>query len=333
MIIPVSLGKDSYDIILERGAIKRAGELLGIPEGRKVLVVTDTGVPREYADTVAWCYEDSHIFIFPQGEKSKNFDTYRAICQTLSDAHFTRKDAVIAVGGGVVGDMAGFAAATYMRGIDFYNIPTTLLSQVDSSIGGKTAIDLGRFKNIIGAFHQPKKVIIDPDVLSTLPKRQLSNGLAESIKMAACFDKEMFEIFLKEDYMEHIEEIIEGSLKIKRYVVEQDEKETGLRKVLNFGHTIGHGIEGATEYEELYHGECVALGMLYMCSEDVRDKLTTALKNVNLPTEYKYDKDKVFEALCHDKKSQGESITVIKCDEIGTFRFHDMTKNELRNLI
>ncbi len=324
---------NSYDIILERGALKKAGELLGIPEGRKVLVVTDTGVPRIYADTVAWCYEDSHIFIFPEGEKSKNFDTYRAICQTLSDAGFTRHDAVIAVGGGVVGDMAGFAAATYMRGIDFYNIPTTLLSQVDSSIGGKTAIDLGKIKNIIGAFHQPKKVIIDPDVLCTLPNRQLSNGLAESIKMAACFDKELFEIFLKEDYMDHIEEIIEASLKIKRYVVEQDEKETGLRKVLNFGHTIGHGIEASIAFGELYHGECVALGMLAMCSENVRSKMLTALKNVGLPTEYKYDKEKVFEALCHDKKSQGESITVIKCDEIGTFRFLDMTKNELKNLI
>lgn len=333
MIIPLDLGNDSYDIILERGAIKKAGELLGIEKGRKVLVVTDTGVPREYADTVAWCYEDSHIFIFPEGEKSKNLDTYRTICQTLTDANFTRKDAVIAVGGGVVGDMAGFAAATYMRGIEFYNIPTTLLSQVDSSIGGKTAIDLGKIKNIIGAFHQPKKVIIDPDVLSTLPERQVANGLAESIKMAACFDKELFELFLKDDYMDNIEKIIEGSLKIKRYVVQQDEKETGLRKALNFGHTIGHGIEASADYGELYHGECVALGMIPMCSDNVKDKMLTALKNVGLPTEYKYDKEKVYEALCHDKKSQGKSITVVKCEEIGTFTFCEMTNEDLKNLI
>lgn len=332
MIIPLDLGKDSYDIILERGAIKKAGELLGIPEDRKVLVVTDTGVPREYADTVAWCYEDSHIFIFPEGEKSKNFDTYRAICQTLCDAHFTRRDAVIAVGGGVVGDMAGFAAATYMRGIDFYNIPTTLLSQVDSSIGGKTAIDFGGYKNIIGAFHQPKKVIIDPDVLSTLPERQVSNGLAESIKMAACFDKDLFELFLEDDYIEHIEKIIEGSLKIKRYVVQKDEKEASLRKVLNFGHTIGHGIETSAA-GELYHGECVGLGMIPMCSESVREKMITALKNAGLPTEYEYDKDKAFEALCHDKKSQGKSITAVKCNEIGTFAFVEMTNEELGKLI
>lgn len=332
MIIPLDLGKDSYDIILERGAIKKAGELLGIEKDRKVLVVTDTGVPREYADTVAWCYDDSHIFIFPEGEKSKNFDTYRAICQTLSSAHFTRHDAVIAVGGGVVGDMAGFAAATYMRGIDFYNIPTTLLSQVDSSIGGKTAIDLDGYKNIIGAFHQPQKVIIDPDVLSTLPKRQVSNGLAESIKMAACFDKDLFELFLKEDYMEHIEKIIELSLKIKRNVVELDEKESGLRKVLNFGHTIGHGIETSAD-GELYHGECVGLGMIAMCGDSVRDKLITVLENVGLPTHYQYDKERVYEALCHDKKSQGKSITAVKCDEIGTFTFVEMTNEELGKLI
>ena len=332
MIIPVNLGKDSYDIILERGAIKKAGELLGIPKDRKVLVVTDTGVPRIYADTVAWCFEDSHIFVFPQGEKSKNFDTYRVICQTLCDAHFTRKDAVIAVGGGVVGDMAGFAAATYMRGIDFYNIPTTLLSQVDSSIGGKTAIDLGKIKNIIGAFHQPKKVIIDPDVLSTLEKRQVINGLAESIKMAMTFDGELFDVFLKDDYMVHIEKIIELSLKIKRNVVELDEKESGLRKVLNFGHTIGHGIETSAD-GELLHGECVALGMIAMCGDSVRDKLITVLENVGLPTHYQYDKERVYEALCHDKKSQGKSITAVRCDEIGSYILEEMTNEELKNLL
>ena len=333
MIIPLDLGKDSYDIILERGAIKKVGELLGIDKGRKVLVVTDTGVPAEYAETVAKGFNDSYIFTFPQGEKSKNFDTYREICEALMEHSFTRKDAVIAVGGGVVGDMAGFAAATYMRGIDFYNIPTTLLSQVDSSIGGKTAIDLGKIKNIIGAFHQPKKVIIDPDVLGTLPKRQIANGLAESIKIAANFDKDLFELFLDENYMDNIEKIIEGSLKIKRYVVEKDEKETGLRKVLNFGHTIGHGIEASAEFGELYHGECVALGMIPMCDENVKNKLITALKNVGLPTEYEYDKEKVYEALCHDKKSLGKSITVVKCKELGTFEFCEMTNEDLKNLI
>ena len=193
MIIPIELGENSYNITLERGSIKKAADIFGIKG--KVLIVTDTGVPCEYAKIVADQFEKSVIFTFPQGESSKNFDTYQSICKALVENNFNRKDAVIAVGGGVVGDMSGFAAATYMRGISFYNIPTTVLSQVDSSIGGKTAIDFEGVKNIIGAFHQPKGVIIDPDVLSTLPERQIKNGLAESLKMGMNFNKELFEIF------------------------------------------------------------------------------------------------------------------------------------------
>ena len=199
MIIPVSLGENSYDIILERGSIKKIAKYIPTTEKRQFLVVTDSGVPEEYSRKVAASLNATAIFSFPQGEKSKSFDTYKSICKTLLDFSFTRKDAVVAVGGGVVGDMAGFAAATYMRGIDFYNIPTTLLSQVDSSIGGKTGIDFGDYKNIIGAFHQPKKVIIDPDVLTTLPERHIKNGLAESIKMGITFDEELFDIFLRTD--------------------------------------------------------------------------------------------------------------------------------------
>lgn len=330
MIISLDLGKDSYNIILERGVIERAGEILGVPQRRKVLVVTDSGVPRQYAEAVARSCKNSRIFVFPQGEKNKNFDTYKEICQALTDAHFTRYDSVIAVGGGVVGDMAGFAAATYMRGINFFNVPTTLLSQVDSSIGGKTAIDFGGYKNIIGAFYQPKNVLIDPDVLSTLPMRQISNGLAECIKMAANFDEQLFKLFLGHDYMYDIDKIIEGCLRIKKCVVEKDEKETGLRKVLNFGHTIGHGIEAASE---LYHGECVALGMLPMCSDEVKGKMISALENAGLPTNYPYNKEKAFEAMCHDKKSDGKTVTVVRCERIGTFTFSEMTNEELKKLL
>ncbi len=330
MIIPLMLGKDSYDIVLERGAIKKAAELFDIKG--KVLVVTDSGVPEEYARTVAAQFENSFIFTFSQGEHNKNFETYKSICEALLEHSFTRKDAVIAVGGGVVGDMSGFAAATYMRGIDFYNIPTTLLSQVDSSIGGKTAIDFGSVKNIIGAFYQPKKVIIDPDVLSTLDDRQLRNGLAESLKMGICFDEKLFDIFKEGSYMEHIDTIIELSLKIKKRVVEEDEKETGLRKSLNFGHTIGHGIEGAT-LGELYHGECVALGIPPMCGDIIRDGVISAIENIGLPAVYPFDRGKVEAIISHDKKSQGDTISVVKCDKIGSFYFQELTVKEIMNLI
>lgn len=330
MIIPISLGAHSYDIVLERGAIKKVGELFGIKG--KVLVVTDSGVPCEYAECVASQFGESYIYTFPQGEQSKNFDTYKAICEKLLEYSFTRKDAVIAVGGGVVGDMSGFAAATYMRGIDFYNIPTTVLSQVDSSIGGKTAIDLNGVKNIIGAFYQPKKVIIDPDVLSTLPERMIKNGLAESLKMGMNFNKELFEMFRNESYLDNIDKIIELSLLIKKRVVEEDEKEAGLRKSLNFGHTIGHGIE-TTLNGELYHGECVALGIIPMCGDKIKNDVIAVIKNIGLPTEYVFDRERVEEIISHDKKSGGDKITVVKCDEIGSFYFEELTVKEIMNLI
>lgn len=333
MIIPVSLGENSYDIVLQRGAIKNVSEYITLKKGSKALVVTDSGVPEEYWRAVAESLGNVVVFTFPMGEKSKNFNTYTDICRTLLENSFTRKDAVIAVGGGVTGDMAGFAAATYMRGIDFYNIPTTLLSQVDSSIGGKTGIDFDGIKNIIGAFYQPKKVIIDPDVLKTLPERHLRNGLAESIKMGLTNDRELFEIFLKNDCLSEIDRIIERSLKVKRYVVENDEKESGLRKVLNFGHTLGHAIESTAGLEELYHGECVAIGMTYMCSSAVREKLMIALKNVGLPTAYEGDEEKIYTSLCHDKKSEGKEITVVKCEEAGSFVFEQMLPSEIMKLV
>lgn len=330
MIIPLNPGTAGYNITLERGAIGKADKIFGIKG--KVLIVTDSGVPEKYPRTVASQFPESFIFTFPEGEQSKNFDTYKAICEKLLECSFTRKDAVIAVGGGVAGDMAGFAAATYMRGIDFYNIPTTVLSQVDSSIGGKTAVDLGNVKNIIGAFHQPKGVIIDPEVLDTLSDRQIKNGLAESIKMGLCFDKELFDIFKADDYMKHIDRIIELSLKIKKKVVEEDEKETGLRKSLNFGHTIGHGIEGAV-FGELLHGECVALGMLPMCDGDIKDEVRAVLKNVGLPLTYPFAKSRVYEIMSHDKKSLGNKISVVKCKKTGSFYFDEMTTEDIINLI
>lgn len=330
MIISLNLGADSYDIVLERGAIKKASEIFGIKG--KVLVVTDSGVPSVYAETVASQFENSYIFTFPEGEKSKNFDTYKLICEALVEHSFTRSDAVIAVGGGVTGDMAGFAASTYMRGIDFYNIPTTVLSQVDSSIGGKTAIDFNGVKNIIGAFYQPEGVIIDPNVLTTLSERQLKNGIAESIKMGMCFNRELFDIFKSDDYMKHIDRIIELSLRIKKRVVEEDEKESGLRKSLNFGHTIGHGIESAADLI-LLHGECVALGIIPMCGEKIRSEVINVLKNVGLPTEHFVNKADIEEFISHDKKASGEKITVVKCDEIGSFYFEKLTVKEIMNLI
>ena len=231
MIIPVNLDKNGYDIIFERGALQKVSDLLNLD--RKVLIVTDDGVPPEYAEEVRSVSSDAYLTVMPAGEESKSFKNLEKICHTMLQNSFTRNDCVIAVGGGVVGDLAGFAASCYMRGIDFYNVPTTLLSQVDSSVGGKTAIDLDGIKNIVGSFYQPKKVIIDPKVLDTLSKRNFACGAAEIIKMAVCFDRKLFELIEEKGVKNCLEEAITGALKIKAAVVEKDEKEGGLRRALN----------------------------------------------------------------------------------------------------
>lgn len=329
MKLTVSLGQNSYDILVERGMLDSIGSLLNL--NRRVLIITDDGVPAEYAQKVAGQSKNPFVFTITSGEESKNIDSYKNILSYMVENNFTRTDCVVAVGGGVVGDLAGFAAATYMRGVDFYNIPTTLLSQIDSSIGGKTGINFGGFKNIVGAFYQPKRVIIDPDVLQTLPPRLFSNGLAEAIKMAATCDAKLFEIFEKEDITGKIDEIIVKSLNIKKEVVEKDEKESGLRRVLNFGHTVGHAIESLNT--GLLHGECVALGMIPMSSPKARAKIIKALENTRLPSFYDYDAEKLIAAIAHDKKASGNNINIVYVEEIGSFKIIEKPIDSLREML
>ncbi|MBR5872861.1 MAG: 3-dehydroquinate synthase [Oscillospiraceae bacterium] len=327
MIIPVNLPLGSYEITIERGVLKKAKDVLNLD--RKVLIVTDSGVPEEYSKAVAAQSKEAFIETIPMGEESKSLFTFEKLSKSLLEHGFTRSDCVVAVGGGVCGDLAGFVAASYMRGIDFYNIPTTVLSQVDSSVGGKTAVNFMGVKNIIGAFYQPKAVLIDPDTLKTLSERHFSNGLAEAVKMSLTFDKELFELFESSDAHENIETIIEHSIKSKIAVVEQDEKEAGLRKVLNFGHTMGHAIESAEELGGFYHGECVALGMLPMCAPKIRKRLIAVLKKLNLPTEYHGDIEKLISAASHDKKFSGKKVTVITLPEIENFKTEEWSTEEL----
>lgn len=331
MILTVKTSLGSYDIVLERGVISFVKD--HCKAYSKALIVTDSGVPAEYSETVAAQFPNSIIKIIPQGEQSKSYETYKELLDVLCENEFSRSDCVIAVGGGVVGDLSGFCASTYMRGIDFYNVPTTLLSQVDSSIGGKTAIDFGGYKNIVGAFYQPKAVFIDPDVLKTLTDRQFNNGLAESIKMASTSDAVLFELLEKGNAYDDIDTVIERSLKIKRAVVEEDEKEMGLRKVLNFGHTAAHAIETATGLSDLLHGECVAIGMMAFCSDSVRERIKAVLKKYNLPTSVDFSGDTLFEALRHDKKANAKGVNAVFVDEIGSFKFELIEFDRLDEII
>lgn len=331
MILPVEYPGGSYDIVLERGALARAAEYL--PRMGKALIVTDDGVPAAYARQIASVCPGSTIVALPQGEKTKSLDNHRALLSRMLELNFLRTDRVIAVGGGVMGDLAGFAAAVYMRGIDFYNIPTTLLSQVDSSIGGKVAVDMDGVKNVIGAFYQPQKVLIDPDTLNTLDRRQLSAGLAESIKMAATSDRTLFEKIEQSEKLEDIlDEVIEGSLRIKRDVVQQDPTEKGLRRVLNFGHTVGHAIESAMDGQWL-HGECVAAGMLPMCSPKARQRIARVLEKYDLPTHTDRTADELLSYIQHDKKAADGGVKAICVDEIGSFVFRQMNLAEIAERI
>ncbi len=321
----VSTEQGGYDITIERGALSRAGEIFDLD--RRVLVVTDDGVPAAYADKVAAACKHPVRITLPQGEATKNMEALSALLAAMLRNDFTRADCAVAVGGGVVGDLTGFAAACYMRGIDFYNIPTTVLSQVDSSVGGKTAIDFLGYKNVVGAFWQPKGVLIDTETLVTLPPRQVAAGLAEAVKMAATSDAALFGLFEKEDPLKNIDEIIEKSLMIKKSVVERDEREGGLRKVLNFGHTLAHAVESVME-GKLYHGECVALGMLPMSAPGARERILAVLEKLGLPTVLPVPVGALTDAMRHDKKMQGDDITVVWVPEIGSFEMKTMPFDE-----
>lgn len=330
MIITVKTENSSYDIVIGQDILKDAKNLLNLD--RKVLVVTDSGVPTEYANTIMEQCRTAVLITLPEGEKSKNIENFGKILSKMLEAEFSRGDCIIAVGGGVVGDISGFAAACYMRGIDFYNIPTTLLSQVDSSIGGKTAIDFGGIKNSVGAFYQPKKVIIDTAVLKTLSKRQLMSGLSEAIKMAVTCDEKLFSLIESgNDIYADLSEIIKSAILIKKDVVEKDPKENGLRRVLNFGHTIGHAVE-ALENGRLLHGECVALGMLPFCSENVKIRLLNVLTKYSLPTEIT-KRSELIPYINHDKKLTKDKIVTVYSDKIGSFEFREMSADEIIRLI
>ena len=323
-----------YQVHVGTFLLEQAGPLVrATAGGTKAVIVTDTNVGPLYQMPVKQSLEASgyevSICTFEAGEAHKRAETYVAILEFVAEHELSRSDVIVALGGGVVGDVAGFVAATYMRGVDFYNIPTTLLAQVDSSVGGKTAIDLDGVKNAVGAFHQPRAVLIDTDVLRTLSPRQTAEGLAESVKMAMTCDASLLSLIeTASDLTAALPEIIARSLRIKAQVVEQDPTEQGLRRVLNFGHTLGHAIESCTG-GELLHGECVALGMVPMCAPPLRPRLTAILQRCGLPTECGCPAGQLLPYLLHDKKAASGSVTAVLVDEPGTFRMETMTPEEI----
>ena len=323
----------SYPIIIGEDLLHDVGGFFDL--GRKVLVITDKGVPQQYAEAVMSSCAEPYLFVVPRGENSKSLRWLKNILKVLLDNGFSRSDAIVAVGGGVVGDLAGFAAACYMRGIDWYNVPTTLLSQVDSSVGGKTAVNFEGVKNIVGAFHHPKGVLIDTMTLSTLKPRVFAEGLAEMIKMAATSNAELFsriETAVGSGDWSDLEYLITEALKIKIDVVSQDPEEKGLRAVLNFGHTIGHAVELCSE-GRFYHGEAVAIGMLYMASEPARSRIASLLLAAGLPVEDSCSAESLLAVAAKDKKKGAAGYKTVRVDEIGSFRFETVSQEGLSEII
>lgn len=347
-VLKISVKKPTgYDIIIENNQLANCGNIIkSAVRGKNCVVVTDTNVEPLYLDIVTKSLETAgftvNSFTFIAGEESKNLRTVENMLGAFVAAGLTRSDFAVALGGGVCGDLVGFAAAIYQRGIDFVGIPTTLLAQIDSSIGGKTGCDLVYGKNLVGAFHSPKLVIIDPDCLNTLPPKIFSDGLAEAIKYGVIKSEKLFNRLLNEDAHDFINSLIYECVRIKREITENDFFENGDRMLLNFGHTIGHSIEKYYNFRDITHGEAVGIGMVIMagaaenhneCQKGTAEKITECLHKYNLPATTAIDTKSLCDGAVNDKKRRGGDIKIIIPEKIGSCKIKQMPISSLFNYI
>ncbi len=350
IVIPVNTGRP-YEIFLGRGLLAKAGTLIREvhTKGTKALVVCDSNVTPLYAKTVSDSlikagYRTVSVLTFPAGEKHKRMETIMHIYKALATGQFDRSDVIVALGGGVTGDMAGYAAATWMRGIDFVQIPTSLLAQVDSSIGGKTGVDIPEGKNLVGAFWQPIRVIADIDTLSTLPQEYVTDGMGEVVKSACIRDKALFELLEKDQAFspDLLLEIVRRCMLVKCRVVENDEKESGERKLLNYGHTLGHALEKQMNYTGISHGCAVAVGMAALTAASERNGLTeegttarlcALLQKFGLPTVGPLPVSSYIDAVKLDKKCIGGSVDLVLLSRIGDAFCHRLKTDDLSEFL
>jgi 3-dehydroquinate synthase len=330
---PVRIELPSYEVVVDPGALSRIGSLVTpFAEKRRIAIVTDSHVDHLYARRIAGQLGDAKIFVIPAGEAAKTRDTWVKVTDDLLAAGFARDTLIVAAGGGVVGDLAGFVASTYMRGVPFVQIPTTLLSMIDASVGGKTGVDTAAGKNLVGAFHQPVLVVADPGVLATLPANHFRAGLAEALKHGVIADAGYFDRIASSRESTARDErsltgLIAESVRIKASVVARDERESGLRKVLNFGHTIGHAIESVSNYA-LLHGEAVAIGMalesalaerIGVARPGTSDAIREALNGIGLPSTFpSLDRSAVLAATKADKKSRAGRVEYALPQKVGS---------------
>ncbi|MGI6031709.1 MAG: 3-dehydroquinate synthase [Eubacteriales bacterium] len=313
---------------------------------QRVCVVTDSHVAPLYLERVEVGFRQAGAqvghHILPAGEEHKQLSSVEAIYQTLHQQGLTRSDLVVALGGGVVGDITGFAAGTYLRGVKLIQVPTTLLAQVDSSVGGKCGVDLPQGKNLVGMFNQPHQVYIDTEVLDTLPEGIFADGMAEVIKYGCIWDASLLELTKGGQARRHMEELVTRCVDCKRQVVEQDENDTGLRMILNFGHTVGHGVEKVAQFTQVTHGQGVAIGMVAamklgetagITPSGLHRQLADWLEEYGLPTQLPYSVEQVFEAMLSDKKKQGDAIRFVFAEKPGQVCVRPVPVEELRRLM
>ncbi|EOL44331.1 3-dehydroquinate synthase [Enterococcus caccae] len=352
MKLTVTLPNHSYDLSIKKGLLKEIGfwaRELWSPQ--KVVIITDTNVHPLYGNQVQNSLKKAGFevstFVIEAGEQSKSLLVAAEIYDFLADEGLTRSDGILALGGGVVGDLAGFVASTYMRGLHFLQVPTTLLAQVDSSIGGKTAVNTTKAKNLVGTFAQPDGVLIDPDTLNTLEVRRIQEGIAEIIKSAAIADKDLWHkldtLTDEQDLIAHATEIIAACCKIKREVVEEDELDNGVRLLLNFGHTIGHALENTVGYGNLTHGEGVAIGMSQITKiaetkgltpEGTTEQLDKMIQKFHLPIiSEQWNQEQLYKALTHDKKTRGGKINIILLETIGKAKIVRIPIEEMKSYL
>ncbi|MFC6346843.1 3-dehydroquinate synthase [Vagococcus carniphilus] len=352
MKLTVNLPTKSYDLLIKKGSLNDVGKWVStIWDKRQIVLVSDENVASIYGDLVQQKIQDQgfdvSVYTIPPGETSKSLEMAEKLYEFLASKNMTRKDGIVILGGGVVGDLGGFVASTYMRGLDFLQIPTTLLAQVDSSIGGKTAVNTKWAKNLVGTFAQPDGVLIDPNTLLTLEDRRIREGLAEVVKSAAIADLELWHLLKdlenEQSALNVSEEIIYACCKVKRKVVEEDERDTGIRLILNFGHTIGHAIEQTYGYGVITHGEAVAIGMCQITKQAEKmgempkgtlKELEEMLSKFHLPTTLDdWQEESLFKALSHDKKTSGQSIRIILLKEIGEAKIERIQLDEMKSYL
>jgi len=314
--ITIESAKKPYDVLIENGLLDHLENHLD--PAVFYVIVADDHIPDEYVAKVARTVPEHLVIRFPQGEQSKSLSEFSRITEILIRQNVRKDSCLIALGGGVTGDLTGFVASVYLRGIPFIQIPTTLLAQIDSSVGGKVAIDTATAKNVIGSFWPPMKVLIDPLTLSTLSERHKNNGMAEMIKYGMIADKDFFYRMKTEDVFQNLEYFIARSVQIKKRFVESDEFDTGIRQALNFGHTIGHALESYYQYNKYFHGEAIAIGMVRILSSDaIRKELIEVLEKYHLPTQDPIGMDDLKVFINRDKKNRKDLLKIVDVEEIG----------------